>query len=104
MARLGSTGQPYDEPRSEPQREANRAAQAYRIASERYRHDAPAAAVRRLQLLGAVRAARDEGSRLRRAAQVVRCQAGGGADTRARRTGMPGRRPADGLRGAEWTR
>lgn len=68
MARLGSTGRPYDEPRSEPQRQANRAAQAYRIASERRRHGAPAAAMRRLRLLGAARAALDEGPRLQRAA------------------------------------
>ncbi|MYI82243.1 MAG: hypothetical protein F4056_02675 [Chloroflexi bacterium] len=68
MARLGGTGRPYDEPRSEPQRQANRAVQAYRIARERRRLYAPAAAVRRLQLLGAVRAARDQGPRLQRAA------------------------------------
>jgi len=67
MARLGSTGRPYDEPLSEPQRQANRAAQAYRIASERRRRCAPAAAVRRLRLLGAARTL-DEESRLRRAA------------------------------------
>ena len=104
MARLGSTARPYDEPRSDPQRQANRAAQAYRIASERRRQYAPAAAVRRLQLLGAVRAALDEKSRVRRAAQVVHSKASGDASRRVRRTGMSGSRPADGLRSAEWTR
>ena len=68
MARLGRSGRPYDEPRSDPQRRANRAARAYRIASERRRHCAPDAAVRRLRLLGGARAVLDEDARLRPAA------------------------------------